>query len=238
MATDRPCSRNPASRRRRRSSSSSMSYPAPDRSDYPSPLRLRWNRTQVRIVAWLLSRSGSLGPTAVDTGGPAAELDDSTRREGGQLPPLPATATPSWTPAGRPSWPVGSGVSPTHRRGGRRCEAACKASAASSPAEGGTRGPMDREWRTCAWMQNNAFPTASMPRSLPPLLVLTSERAPRPWSTRCRCCRWLSPQATLLDEAMLAVALHSCPPTGAERSQPTAASEHARRLALHGSGGW
>ena len=89
---------------------------------------------------------------------------------------------------------------------------------------------MDREWRTCAWMQNNAFPTASMPRSLPPLLVLTSERAPRPWSTRCRCCRWLSPQATSLDEARLAVALHSCPPTGAERSQATAAAEHARRL--------
>jgi hypothetical protein len=87
-------------------------------------------------------------------------------------------------------------------------------------------------------MQNNAFPTASMLRFLPPLLVLTSERAPRPWSTRCRCCRWLSPQATSLDEARLEFALHSCPPTGAERRQATAAGEHARHLALHGSGGW
>jgi hypothetical protein len=55
------------------------------------------------------------------------------------------------------------------------------------------------------------IPTASMPRFLPPLLVLTNERAPRPWSTRCRCCRWLGPQATSLDEAMLEFALHSCP---------------------------
>jgi hypothetical protein len=85
-------------------------------------------------------------------------------------------------------------------------------------------------------MQNDAFPTPSMPRSLPPLLVLTSERALRPWSTRCRCCRWVSPQAASLDEARLEFALHSCPPAGAEPSQATAAGEHARRLALHGSG--
>ena len=63
------------------------------------------------------------------------------------------------------------------------------------------------------------IPTASMPRSLPPLLVLTSERAPRPWSTRCRCYRWVSPQATSLDEAMLAFALHSCPLIGAEQAK-------------------
>jgi hypothetical protein len=48
-------------------------------------------------------------------------------------------------------------------------------------------------------MQKDAFPTASMPRFLPPLLVLTSERAPRPWSTRCRFCRWVSQQAPSLD---------------------------------------
>jgi hypothetical protein len=58
-------------------------------------------------------------------------------------------------------------------------------------------------------MQEDAFPTASMPSSLPPLLLLTSERAPRPWSTRCRGCRWVSRQAASLEEARLEFALHS-----------------------------
>jgi hypothetical protein len=86
-------------------------------------------------------------------------------------------------------------------------------------------------------MQNDAFPTASMPSSLPPLLVFTSERALRPWSTRCRGCRWVSQQAASLDEARLEFELPSCPPASAEPSQATAAGEHARRLALQGSGG-
>jgi hypothetical protein len=86
-------------------------------------------------------------------------------------------------------------------------------------------------------MQKDAFPTASMPSSLPPLLVLTSERAPRPWSTRCRACRWVSQQASSLDETRLEFALHSCRPAGAKPSQATAAGEHARRPALQGSGG-
>jgi hypothetical protein len=76
-------------------------------------------------------------------------------------------------------------------------------------------------------MLEDAFPTACMPSSLPPLLVLTSERAPRPWSTRCRCCRWVSQQAASLDDARLELALHSCRPAGAEPSQATAAGEHA-----------
>jgi hypothetical protein len=86
-------------------------------------------------------------------------------------------------------------------------------------------------------MLEDAFPTAWMPSSLPPLLVLTSERAPRPWSTRCRCCRWVSQQAASLDDARLEFALHSCRPAGAESSQATAAGEHARRIALQGSAG-
>jgi hypothetical protein len=86
-------------------------------------------------------------------------------------------------------------------------------------------------------MQEDAFPTARMPSSLPPLLVLTSERAPRPWSTRCRCCRWVSQQAASLDEAGLEFALHSCRPADAEPSQATAAGAHARHMALQGSAG-
>jgi hypothetical protein len=83
-------------------------------------------------------------------------------------------------------------------------------------------------------MQEEAFPIASMLCSLPPLLLLTSERAPRPWSTRCRCCRWVSQQAASLDEARLEFALHSCRPAGAEPSQATAAGEYAGHLVLQG----
>jgi hypothetical protein len=68
-------------------------------------------------------------------------------------------------------------------------------------------------------MQTDAFPTASMPSSLPPLLVLTSERAPRPWSTRCRFCRWVSQQASSLDEARLEFAWHSCRPAPSQAKQ-------------------
>jgi hypothetical protein len=86
-------------------------------------------------------------------------------------------------------------------------------------------------------MQKDACPTANMPTSPPPLLVLTSERAPRPWSTRCRFCRWVSQQAASLDEARREYVLHSCRLAGAEPSQATAAGEHARRLALQGNSG-
>jgi hypothetical protein len=68
-------------------------------------------------------------------------------------------------------------------------------------------------------MQTDAFPTANMPSSLPLLLVLTSERAPRPWSTGCRFCRWVSQQRTSLDEARLEFALHSCRPAGASQAK-------------------
>jgi hypothetical protein len=47
--------------------------------------------------------------------------------------------------------------------------------------------------------------------SLPPLVVLTSEQAPCPWSTRCRSCRWRSQQAGSLAEALQAAAAHPCP---------------------------
>jgi hypothetical protein len=88
-----------------------------------------------------------------------------------------------------------------------------------------------------ALMQKDACPAASMPSSPPPLLVLTSERAPWPWSTRCRFCPWVSQQAASLDEARREYVLHSCRLAGAEPSQATTAGEHARRLALQGSGG-
>jgi hypothetical protein len=88
-----------------------------------------------------------------------------------------------------------------------------------------------------ALMQKDACPTASMPSSPPPLLVLTSERAPRPWSTRCRFCPWVSQQAASLDEARREFASHSCRLAVAEPSQATTAGEHARRPALQGSGG-
>ncbi len=45
-----------------------------------------------------------------------------------------------------------------------------------------------------------------------PLVVLTSEHTPRPWSTRCRCCPWVSNRAGSLNAALLAFAAHSCLP--------------------------
>lgn len=45
-----------------------------------------------------------------------------------------------------------------------------------------------------------------------PLVVLTSEHTPRAWSTRCRCCAWVSDQAGSLDAAVLGFAARSCSP--------------------------
>jgi hypothetical protein len=65
----------------------------------------------------------------------------------------------------------------------------------------------------------SARPMAAAARSTPrrcrmavPLLVLTSEYSPRPWSTRCRSCPWTSEHAASLLLARLAFAIHRWQP--------------------------